>query len=89
MNALNQNEEFVTELFVTFDKMQLLIHELLVAETWKSKVLPHLLKDIARQDSLKSYFLVHFSSWSRRVNLSKVELSRSGYFKFTGNHNVQ
>ncbi len=58
MNAQNDNEEFVTEALVTFEKMETLVYELLVAETWKSNVSPLLLEDMVTQSSLKPYFLV-------------------------------
>ncbi|QDZ22782.1 zinc finger MYND domain-containing protein [Chloropicon primus] len=41
-NALNHSDEFVSDLLVTLDKIPTLIHELLVIEVWKMKVLPHL-----------------------------------------------
>ena len=58
MNAQNDNEEFVTEALVTFEKMETLVYDLLVAETWKSSVSPFFLEDMVNQTSLKPYFLV-------------------------------
>ena len=41
-NAMNQTDEFVSDLLVTLDKIPILIHELLVVEVWKQKVFPKL-----------------------------------------------
>ena len=47
-NAMNQSDEFVSDLLVTLDKIPTLIHELLVVEVWKIKVFPN--------DSLQDQF---------------------------------
>ena len=39
-NAMNQSDEFVSDLLVTLDKIPTLIHELLVIEVWKRKCFP-------------------------------------------------
>lgn len=43
-NALNGSDEYVMESFVTLEKINALVHDLLVAETWKAKVFPILKK---------------------------------------------
>ena len=39
-NALASTDEFVMDYFVTFDKIGLLIYDLLVCEAWKQKLYP-------------------------------------------------
>ena len=58
INATNQNEEFVTEALLTMGKMELLVHELLVADAWQINVLPLISKDLSAKDTLRTYFLV-------------------------------
>uniref|UniRef100_A0A7R9Z7P6 Uncharacterized protein n=1 Tax=Chlamydomonas euryale TaxID=1486919 RepID=A0A7R9Z7P6_9CHLO len=58
-NAQAHSDEFVVELFVTVDKVQVLVHNLLALEVWKECVLPHLKKALAEQDPLSSYMLMY------------------------------
>ena len=46
-NAIGNSDEYVMEAFVTFDKIGLLVADLLTAETWKAKVFPLVKKDVA------------------------------------------
>ena len=41
-NVAAMSDEFVKEAFISLDKVNLLVHQLLVAEIWKEKVYPHL-----------------------------------------------
>ena len=45
--------------FVTHDKITLLVNDLLTAETWKAKVLPLILSDVAKLSSIKSYLCLY------------------------------
>ncbi len=36
INALMRSDEYIMEALVTFDKIKLLIYQLLVSEVWKS-----------------------------------------------------
>lgn len=42
-NAMNSTDEYVMEAFVTFDKMKVLIYDLLLSEVWKQKLHPLLI----------------------------------------------
>ena len=44
INAKMRGDEYVMEALATFDKMKMLIEEIITAQIWKTKVLP-LLKD--------------------------------------------
>eukprot|EP01006_Ploeotia_vitrea_P027976 TRINITY_DN60739_c0_g1_i1.p1 TRINITY_DN60739_c0_g1~~TRINITY_DN60739_c0_g1_i1.p1 ORF type:complete len:415 (-),score=44.90 TRINITY_DN60739_c0_g1_i1:21-1238(-) len=52
----NTGNEFVSEHFISYEKLPVLVHELLVIETWKQKVYP-LLKDKMQH---ASYMYLHF-----------------------------
>jgi hypothetical protein len=58
-NAIGSTDEFVMEAFVTNEKMELLISDLLTAETWKLKVFPLLSKEVAQLSSIKSYMCMY------------------------------
>lgn len=59
-NARTNSDEFVVDLLVSLDKVGVLVHDLLVIEAWKEKVMvPHLMKHIAdKVDSVTSYMLL-------------------------------
>lgn len=45
--------------FVTYEKVGLLIHDLLTAETWKHKVFPLIKPDLSKISSLRSYLTLY------------------------------
>ena len=45
--------------FVTHDKITMLVNDLLTAETWKAKLLPLILSDVAGMSSIKSYLCLY------------------------------
>lgn len=55
-----RSDEFIMESLVTFDKVKLLIFDLLVTEVWKQKVLPILKPEIIKISSFRSYMTVQF-----------------------------
>jgi hypothetical protein len=58
-NAQMHADEFVKDLIVSFDKVNVLIHELLAIEVWKQKLLPLLKKHMAgKLDSVTVYMLL-------------------------------
>ncbi|KAG1671405.1 hypothetical protein FOA52_011902 [Chlamydomonas sp. UWO 241] len=60
INAQTNSDEFVVELFVTLDKVQVLVHNLLVIEAWKELVLPHLKKALVDNiDPMRQYMLLY------------------------------
>ncbi|KAI9141546.1 zinc finger MYND domain-containing protein 10-like protein [Paraphysoderma sedebokerense] len=72
LNVQNQSEEFVAEHFILFDKVPVLIYDLLVIETWKTKVFPLLYKDVAKTGSLMAYMLLYHEATI--VNLLEIVL---------------
>ncbi|KAL7751407.1 Zinc finger MYND domain-containing protein 10 [Sorochytrium milnesiophthora] len=57
-NVATNVEEFVTEAFVTFDKTNTVIYDLLVSECWKAKVFPLLYRKVLPHASLTLYFVL-------------------------------
>ncbi|XP_024390858.1 uncharacterized protein [Physcomitrium patens] len=72
-NTMVHNDEFVMVALTSHDKLGLLIHELLVIEIWKEKVLPHILKALAEQPSNINIHLVLYQE-TTIVNLLEVIL---------------
>ena len=58
-NAIGSTDEFVMESFVTHQKMELLVKDLITAETWKLKVFPLIHKEVAALSSIKSYMCMY------------------------------
>lgn len=63
-NALSKHDEYVYEAFISFNKIPLLIHDLLITEAWREKVFPVMLKDnlVDEQMSVKVYMVVRMRS---------------------------
>ncbi|KAG2424422.1 hypothetical protein HXX76_014475 [Chlamydomonas incerta] len=58
--ARTHSDEFVVELLVSLDKLQVLVHDLLVTEAWKEHVYPHLAAHLAEHvDSVSAYVLLY------------------------------
>lgn len=58
-NALSKHDEFVKDAFVTHEKIPVLIHDLIVVEMWKERVLPHLLEDVDHLAAVKAYIVLY------------------------------
>ncbi|CAG9466309.1 unnamed protein product [Pedinophyceae sp. YPF-701] len=75
-NAQAHSDEFVVEAFCSFDKINVLVKDLLVTEVWKEKVMPHLRKHLAEKvDSVTSYTLLYHEAAA--ANLLEVLLFHS------------
>ena len=57
-NAQRSSDPFVMEAVLTFNKLPVLVHELLVAEAWVWRVLPLVKEKIAARNSMRAYFAV-------------------------------
>jgi hypothetical protein len=58
-NATSHADEFVKNFLVSYDKLNVLIHELLLMEVWRDKLLPHLKKHLAKKvNSVTVYLLI-------------------------------
>ena len=52
-------DEYVVEAILTHDKLTPLIETLLAVETWRTHVLPILIPDLAKRNSLRCAFILH------------------------------
>jgi predicted component of viral defense system (DUF524 family) len=59
INAIMRSDEFIMESLVTFDKIQVLIFDLLTSEVWKQKVLPLCQKSIQNLSSFRAYITIY------------------------------
>ncbi|XP_041836399.1 zinc finger MYND domain-containing protein 10 isoform X2 [Melanotaenia boesemani] len=61
MNASAMRDEFVKELLVSFGKVPVLVHEMILVEIWKQKVFPILcqLRDFSPKNTFHLYMVIH------------------------------
>lgn len=57
-NAANNSDPFVLEALMTFDKLKVLIHELIAIELWRINVYPRIKVELAAKNATKLYFIV-------------------------------
>lgn len=56
----NNTDEFVVESLMSFDKLPVLVHELVLIETWKHKAMPSLMDELAAlNSSVKPYLIMY------------------------------
>ena len=58
INASANADEFVSEAFITFEKLPTLVHELIAIETWKRHIFPDFKSYLAENCSMRAYFVV-------------------------------
>jgi len=58
-NAMSNSDEYVLEAILTFDKIEILIHDLLLIEIWKESVYPLLLEELAGKNSMRVFFILY------------------------------
>lgn len=71
-SAMSNSDEYVIEAFLTFGKIECLIHDLLIIETWKENVYPLLKSRLAGRNSIRTYFVLYHEATV--VNLLEVLL---------------
>lgn len=71
-SALGNSDEYVLEALLTFDKVDVIIHELLAIEIWKEYVYPLLFEDLAGKNTMRVYFILYHEA--TLVNLLQVLL---------------
>ena len=71
-SAASNSEEYVLEALLTFNKIEVLIHNLIVIETWKEFVYPLLLTDLAGRNNMRLYFILYHEATI--VNLLEIIL---------------
>lgn len=53
------SDEYVMESFVTFDKMKMLIYDLLMTEAWKENLFPLLRTEFTKINSIRAYMALY------------------------------
>ena len=71
-NAMTNSDEFVLEAVLTFNKLDTLIHDLLLIETWKENVYPLLLEKLTGRNNMRLYFILYHEA--TLINLFEVFL---------------
>merc|ERR1711959_416772 len=71
-SVANQTDEFVVEALITFDKLPLLVHELVLIETFKAKVMPAMKKDL---ENLRSGFKPYLLMYQEAMLANLIEVS--------------
>jgi len=58
-NVVSQTDEFVIEALISFEKLPVVVHELILIETWKYSCMPKLEEDfVASKSNVKPYLMV-------------------------------
>jgi hypothetical protein len=71
-SAMTNSDEFVLESILTFDKIPVLLNDLLSIEIWKDLVYPKLLPHLAGKNSMRLYFVLYHEA--TLLNLFEVML---------------
>merc|ERR1711959_673086 len=71
-SVANQTDEFVVEALITFDKLPLLLHELVLIETFKAKELPVMKEDL---ENLRSGFKPYLLMYQEAMLANLIEVS--------------
>lgn len=58
-SAIAQSDDFVGEAFVTFEKVPVLVHELLAVEVWRENIYPRIKVDLCKNNSMRGYFMLY------------------------------
>lgn len=85
INAMTRGEEFVMELLSVNNKMPIILHELLVSECWKKKILPFINNEVM-SSGIKGYFAVFNEAVV--INLLEVILYHRTAIEGLGNYLV-
>ena len=68
--AASNTDEYVVEAFLTFRKIETLIHDLLTIEAWKQYVLPELINRLCEKNSMRAYFILYHEA--TLINLLEI-----------------
>ena len=68
--AMSNSDEFVLEALLTFDKLKVLIHDLVVTEAWVDLVFPTIMEELAGKNAMRTYFVLYHQA--SLVNLFEV-----------------
>jgi len=87
-SAQQAGDEYVLEAFLTFDKLKLLVHELLVIEAWRLNVFPRIKKGLVEMKAtMRGYFCLFHEA--TLINLLAVCLHHSHAVEALGEDAVE
>ena len=86
-SAMTNSDEYVLEAILTFNKIPVLINDLLAIEAWKDFVLPKLLSDVASKNSMRVYFVLYHEATV--LNLFEVLLFHKHIAAAVGEHMIE
>merc|ERR1712166_513907 len=59
-NVVSQTDEFVVEALISYEKLPVVVHELILSETWKDACMPKLQEDfVATKSNVKPYLMMY------------------------------
>jgi zinc finger MYND domain-containing protein 10 len=58
-SAMTNSDEYILESMLTFEKLDVLIHDLIVIEAWKENLYPELLDRLAGRNTMRTYFILY------------------------------
>jgi hypothetical protein len=71
-SAMTNSDEYILESILTYSKLEIIFHELLIIEIWKELIYPHLLDHIAGRNNMRVYFILYHEA--TLVNLLEILL---------------
>lgn len=71
-SAMSRSDEYILESILTFSKLEVLVHDLLIIEAWKEFVYPLLASELAGRNSMRIYFVLYHEATV--INLLEVFL---------------
>ncbi|TPX63207.1 hypothetical protein SpCBS45565_g06751 [Spizellomyces sp. 'palustris'] len=74
-NTQKMNEEFVTEGLILASKIKTIVHDLLLIDAWKTRILPLIQSKIERANTLNIYFIIYHEATV--LNLLEIVLYNS------------
>jgi len=70
-SAKTHTDEFILEAFITFEKLPMLIRDLILVDVWREQVFPLIVDDLAeRRATMRGYFVLYHEATC--INLLEV-----------------
>jgi len=62
LSVMHQSDEFVVEALIDHEKIDVLIHDLIVTEAWKANIMPKVVEELASTHYVKLYLIAYHES---------------------------
>lgn len=86
-SAMSNSDEYVLESLLTFNKLEVIIHSLIVIEAWKENMYPRLLERVAGRNTMRVYFILYHEA--TLVNLLEVLLYHKHIAEHSGEQAIE